>query len=351
MRKNDFFGKYGKILKLQVSVNRNGSSSYAGRNADDTGSAYVTFYEENDAMQCIQHIDGTPLDGRILRACFGTTKYCNAFLKYQPCNNPDCLYLHDIGRDNDSFTKEEMLAHYGTKHQSFQEATRVASETGGPTLERVSSLSSIPVPLPTGGARVPQPRVAPPAPPAGPPPPSAIGVGVPVASAWPSLGSSKAPPPPPPPAAAAARRRERGDGVRGAKGGIHSRAARPRAAHGRRVPCASDGVRRRGMGTGEPVSRRVRRPFRGVASERVEPERWCVELKLTPPRRRRRRTASRYRSRVKSRARPPGRVGRRRRRLRRATATRARKRRDRRATGRQGTLFRTRYLRMRSIRA
>ncbi|ABO98678.1 predicted protein, partial [Ostreococcus lucimarinus CCE9901] len=108
LRKNDFFGKYGKILKLQVSVNRNGSSSYAGRNADDTGSAYVTFYEENDAMQCIQHIDGTPLDGRILRACFGTTKYCNAFLKYQPCNNPDCLYLHDIGRDNDSFTKEEM---------------------------------------------------------------------------------------------------------------------------------------------------------------------------------------------------------------------------------------------------
>ena len=198
LRKNDFFGKYGKILKLQVSVNRNGSSSYAGRNADDTGSAYVTFYEENDAMQCIQHIDGTPLDGRILRACFGTTKYCNAFLKYQPCNNPDCLYLHDIGRDNDSFTKEEMLAHYGTKHQSFQEATRVASESGGSTLERVSSLSSIPVPLPTGAARVPQPRVAPPAPPAGPPPPSAIGVGVPVASAWPSLGSSKAPPAPPP---------------------------------------------------------------------------------------------------------------------------------------------------------
>jgi hypothetical protein len=34
------------------------------------------------------------------------------------------------------------------------------------------------------------------------------------------------------------------------------------------------------MGTGEPVSRRVRRPVRGVASERVEPERWCVELEL-----------------------------------------------------------------------
>ena len=139
-------------------------------------------------MQCIQHIDGTPLDGRVLRACFGTTKYCNAFLKYQPCNNPDCLYLHDIGHDNDSFTKEEMLAHYGTKHQSFQEATRAISGGG---LERSSSLSSIPAPNPL---RVPAPRLPAPAPPAGPPPPSAIGVGVPVATAWPSLGSSNSKP-------------------------------------------------------------------------------------------------------------------------------------------------------------
>ena len=216
LRKNDFFGKYGKILKLQVSVNRNGSSTYAGRDAENTGSAYVTFYEESDAMKCIQHVDGTPLDGRILRACFGTTKYCNAFLKYQPCNNPDCLYLHDIGRDNDSFTKEEMLAHYGskgqgTKQQSFQEATRAASGTStterAPTLERASSLTSIPAPL-TPAVRVPPPRMSTPPPPAGPPPPNAVGVGVPVASAWPSLGSGgsktapvAAPPPPagPPP--------------------------------------------------------------------------------------------------------------------------------------------------------
>ena len=197
LRKSEFFGKYGDILKLQVSINKQGSSSYAGRDAENTGSAYVTFYEETDAMKCIQHIDGTPLDGRILRACFGTTKYCNSFLKYLPCNNPDCLYLHDIGEDNDSFTKEEMLAHYGTKHQSFQEATRAASTSGGGgggggSLERTSSLSSIPVPL-TGGLRVPPPRPLVPAPPAGPPPPNALGVGVPVASAWPSLGSSNSP--------------------------------------------------------------------------------------------------------------------------------------------------------------
>ena len=32
-----------------------------------------------------------------MKACFGTTKYCNAFLKGVICNNPECLYLHDIG--------------------------------------------------------------------------------------------------------------------------------------------------------------------------------------------------------------------------------------------------------------
>ena len=35
--------------------------------------------------------------GKLVKACYGTTKYCNAFLKGLPCNNADCLYLHDVG--------------------------------------------------------------------------------------------------------------------------------------------------------------------------------------------------------------------------------------------------------------
>ena len=34
-----------------------------------------------------------------MKACYGTTKYCNAFLKGLPCNNVECLYLHDVGKD------------------------------------------------------------------------------------------------------------------------------------------------------------------------------------------------------------------------------------------------------------
>mmetsp|Transcript_11296 Transcript_11296/g.21211 ORF Transcript_11296/g.21211 Transcript_11296/m.21211 type:complete len:552 (+) Transcript_11296:140-1795(+) len=126
LRKQEFFGKYGKILK--ISVNRNGPTGrYAVYNSHSngsgpTGSAYVTFMREGDAVGCIKRIDGSDLDGHVVRACFGTTKYCNAFLKYQPCNNPDCLYLHEIGEHADSFTKEEM-ARIGTKHHSFHELT------------------------------------------------------------------------------------------------------------------------------------------------------------------------------------------------------------------------------------
>jgi hypothetical protein len=43
-----------------------------------------------------------------VRASFGTTKYCNSFLRGLPCNNGDCLYLHELGDERDRFTKEEI---------------------------------------------------------------------------------------------------------------------------------------------------------------------------------------------------------------------------------------------------
>jgi CCR4-NOT transcription complex subunit 4 len=101
LKRGEYFGKFGKIVK--VSVNRSGV--YNSTHGGATGSAYVTYVREDDALKCIQAVDGNVLDGKVLRCSFGTTKYCNAFLKNQPCNNPECLYLHDLGNDDDSFTK------------------------------------------------------------------------------------------------------------------------------------------------------------------------------------------------------------------------------------------------------
>lgn len=102
-----YFGQFGRIKK--VSVNRSTPFSQVQKSGP-SGSAYVTYYRPEDALRCIEAIDGSVWEGKTIKACFGTTKYCNAFLKGVPCNNPDCLYLHDIAESADSFSKEDMMA-------------------------------------------------------------------------------------------------------------------------------------------------------------------------------------------------------------------------------------------------
>lgn len=100
LRKAEYFGQYGKIGK--VVVHRNHMPPQA------TVSCYVTFAYKEDAKAAIQCLDGHWLDSHLLRASFGTTKYCNNFIRGVACSNPDCVYLHDLGDDEDRFTKEEI---------------------------------------------------------------------------------------------------------------------------------------------------------------------------------------------------------------------------------------------------
>ena len=57
-------------------------------------------------------LDGTLFEGRTLRASYGTTKYCTYYLKGAACPNPGCMYLHAMGDEDASFTKEEMAQGY-----------------------------------------------------------------------------------------------------------------------------------------------------------------------------------------------------------------------------------------------
>ncbi len=98
----EYFGQYGEITKLVVNHHR-------GVAPDDprhgSASAYITFRRSEDAWAAICSVDGFRLMGRTIRASFGTTKYCHSFLFNLACKTPDCLYLHELGDQDDRLTK------------------------------------------------------------------------------------------------------------------------------------------------------------------------------------------------------------------------------------------------------
>ncbi|KAI3928996.1 hypothetical protein MKX01_029525 [Papaver californicum] len=109
LQHKEYFGQYGKVMKISMSRNAGGSIQYSATN---TCSVYITYSKEEDAVRCIQSVHGYVLEDKPLKACFGTTKYCHAWLRNTPCNNPDCLYLHEVGTQEDSFTKDEIISAY-----------------------------------------------------------------------------------------------------------------------------------------------------------------------------------------------------------------------------------------------
>jgi hypothetical protein len=63
LRSNEYFGQYGKIIK--VVVNRNHMS---GDRQNGSASAYITYSKKEDARAAIQAVDGFWLDGRLIRS-------------------------------------------------------------------------------------------------------------------------------------------------------------------------------------------------------------------------------------------------------------------------------------------
>ena len=45
---------------------------------------------------------------RMLRASFGTSKFCQFLLNGQKCGNKDCFYLHELRSEQEAYTKEDM---------------------------------------------------------------------------------------------------------------------------------------------------------------------------------------------------------------------------------------------------
>lgn len=95
LRGPEFFGQYGDIEKIVVSKAKPGA-------ANQGIGVYVTYARKEDAALCISTVDGSLNGDRVLRAQFGTTKYCSAYLRNEVCNNKSCSFLHESGEDGQS---------------------------------------------------------------------------------------------------------------------------------------------------------------------------------------------------------------------------------------------------------
>lgn len=112
LRGDQYFGQYGKIIKIVVSKAKDPS------NPQSVG-VYVTYERKEDAASCINAVDGSKNGDRTLRAQFGTTKYCSAYLRGEVCSNRNCMFLHEPGEANESYSRADLSAlNAGSSHGS-----------------------------------------------------------------------------------------------------------------------------------------------------------------------------------------------------------------------------------------
>ncbi|OMJ69685.1 hypothetical protein SteCoe_32514 [Stentor coeruleus] len=98
LKRKEYFGQYGIIVKCVVNKN---SQHIAYQ-------AYLTYSTDEEAAVCIKACNKFVLDGNELTLTFGTTKYCNYFLRNNPCPKTECLYLHEFAIQNNVVLREAM---------------------------------------------------------------------------------------------------------------------------------------------------------------------------------------------------------------------------------------------------
>ena len=101
----EYFGQYGKIVKLVV--NKNKSYNTNGPNGPSF-TCYVTYSDESESSLAILAMENSIIDNHIIRASYGTTKYCLNFLRNAVCRNKNCIFLHYFADEKDISSREEM---------------------------------------------------------------------------------------------------------------------------------------------------------------------------------------------------------------------------------------------------
>lgn len=103
----EYFGQYGTIQKTLLNQKINPETNKKAY------SAYITYSNEKEASFAILSVDSLLIEGRIIRAFFGTTKYCNYFLNNTLCPNMDkCMFLHKLVKEKDIIIDSNTIFSY-----------------------------------------------------------------------------------------------------------------------------------------------------------------------------------------------------------------------------------------------
>ncbi|KAM3329318.1 hypothetical protein ACQJBY_026400 [Aegilops geniculata] len=102
LRQKSFLGQYGKIENIIID------NIGANQQIPDSGRVYVTYSREEEAVLCIEAVNGYILDGRPLKATFGVTRYCHIWLSNKVCQKPNCSYVHQKALPEDVCTKDDV---------------------------------------------------------------------------------------------------------------------------------------------------------------------------------------------------------------------------------------------------
>ena len=91
-----YFGQYGTIKNIILSKKIN------PENNKEVYSVYITYENAIQAAIAISCVDSLLIEGKIIRAFFGTTKYCNYFLNNKVCPNyKKCMFFHKLVSNKD----------------------------------------------------------------------------------------------------------------------------------------------------------------------------------------------------------------------------------------------------------
>jgi len=124
LSKYEYLGQYGKIIKIVI----NKKKAYNLNNKfGPSFSAYITYSKPEEASIAILSLDNHVVDKHLIRASFGTTKYCQFYLKGMECTNKDCVYLHKKARQEDIINRDELNSNKNLFYAQQQYAIKLAN--------------------------------------------------------------------------------------------------------------------------------------------------------------------------------------------------------------------------------